>query len=29
MSDPPKPDYARNIRVIGHSDQGGFQTAYS
>jgi hypothetical protein len=23
MSDLPKPDYARNIRVIGHSDQGG------
>jgi len=23
MSDLPKPDYARNIRVIGHTDQGG------
>jgi hypothetical protein len=23
MSEPPKPDYARNMRVIGHSDQGG------
>src|SRR5918912_1915105 len=23
MSDLPKPDYARNLRIIGHSDQGG------
>src|SRR6516162_1825821 len=23
MSDLPKPDYARNMRIIGHSDQGG------
>jgi hypothetical protein len=23
MSDLPKPDYARNMRVVGHSDQGG------
>jgi hypothetical protein len=23
MSDLPKPDYARNMRLIGHSDQGG------
>ena len=23
MTDLPKPDYARNVRVIGHSDQGG------
>jgi hypothetical protein len=23
MSDLPKPDYARNMRIVGHSDQGG------
>ncbi len=23
MTDLPKPDYARNMRIIGHSDQGG------
>ena len=23
MSELPKPDYARNMRIIGHSDQGG------
>jgi hypothetical protein len=23
MSDLPQPDYARNMRIIGHSDQGG------
>ena len=23
MSDLPKPDHARNMRVVGHSDQGG------
>ena len=23
MTDLPKPDYARNMRLIGHSDQGG------
>jgi hypothetical protein len=23
MSDLPKPDYARNIRIISHTDQGG------
>ena len=23
MSDVPKPDYARNMRILGHSDQGG------
>jgi len=23
MSRLPKPDYARNMRLIGHSDQGG------
>jgi hypothetical protein len=23
MSEQPKPDYARNMRIIGHSDQGG------
>ncbi|MGC1850061.1 MAG: hypothetical protein WA707_21200, partial [Pseudolabrys sp.] len=23
MSDLPQPDYARNMRVVGHSDQGG------
>ena len=23
MSELPKPDYARNMRLIGHSDQGG------
>lgn len=28
MSDTPKLDYAWNIRVFGHSDQAGFQTAY-
>ena len=23
MTDLPQPDYARNMRIIGHSDQGG------
>ena len=23
MSEPPQPDYARNMRLVGHSDQGG------
>ena len=23
MSDLPKPDFARNMRIVGHSDQGG------
>ena len=23
MTDLPKPDYARNMRIIGHTDQGG------
>jgi hypothetical protein len=23
MNEPPKPDYARNMRIVGHSDQGG------
>src|SRR3954469_4352288 len=23
MTDLPKPDYARNMRIVGHSDQGG------
>ncbi|HVV62096.1 MAG TPA: hypothetical protein VHD14_10115 [Pseudolabrys sp.] len=23
MSEPPKPDYARNMRIVGHTDQGG------
>ena len=23
MSELPKPDYARNMRIVGHSDQGG------
>ena len=23
MSDLPKPDYARNMRIVGHTDQGG------
>src|SRR5262249_60869331 len=23
MTDLPRPDYARNMRIIGHSDQGG------
>jgi len=23
MSDLPQPDYARNMRIIGHCDQGG------
>ena len=23
MTDLPKPDFARNMRVIGHTDQGG------
>jgi hypothetical protein len=23
MTEPPKPDYARNMRIVGHTDQGG------
>ena len=23
MTDLPKPDYARNMRIVGHTDQGG------
>ena len=23
MTELPKPDYARNMRIVGHSDQGG------